>query len=202
MTRRRSLLLALPALPALAAPARAQDAAATVVERFHAVLLEVMRNARQLGIRGREERLRPAMQAAFNLPAMTRIAVGPPWAQMSQAEQQALAQAFADWSVATYAARFDGYGGESFETTGENRLPNGDTLVRTQLNRPNEAPVALNYLLRQQNGQWRIVDIYLAGSISELAGRRAEFATLLREGGAERLAAELRQRTERLRQGA
>ncbi|WP_135469480.1 ABC transporter substrate-binding protein [Crenalkalicoccus roseus] len=202
MTRRRSLLLTLPALPALAAPVRAQDAAAAVVERFHAVLLEVMRNARQLGIRGREERLRPAMQAAFNLPAMARIAVGPPWAQMSQAEQQALAQAFADWSVATYAARFDGYGGESFETTGENRLPNGDTLVRTQLNRPNEAPVALNYLLRQQNGQWRIVDIYLAGSISELAGRRAEFATLLREGGAERLTAELRQRTERLRQGA
>ena len=43
-----------------------------------------------------------------------------------------------------------------------------------------------------------MVDVYLSGTVSELASRRAEFTALLREGGAERLVAELRRRTEAL----
>ena len=154
-----------------------------------------MRNARQLGARGRERRLRPAMQTAFDLPAMTRIAVGPPWTGLGEAERQALVAAFSDWTVANYASRFDGYSGESFVTQGESPLKTGDRLVRTQLVRPNGAPVQLNYLLRGGEGRWRVVDIYLEGTVSELASRRADFAALLRDGGAERLAAELRRRT-------
>jgi phospholipid transport system substrate-binding protein len=196
---RRALLAALAATStALALPRTAQAQPAAVVEGFHATLLEIMRNARALGIQGRERRLRPVMEAAFNLPAMTRIAVGPPWSGFSQAEQAALVRAFSDWSIATYASRFDGYGGERFETLGETTLGNGDRLVRTQLLRPNDAPVQLNYLLRGGEGGWRIVDIYLTGTISELASRRAEFTALLREGGPARLLAELRRRTETL----
>lgn len=187
---RRTLLAA--SLLLLAPPALAQaQSPAAVVDRLHATLLEVMRNARSLGIRGREQRLRPAMQAAFDLPAMTRIAVGPPWTGLPEAQQQALVTAFSDWSIATYASRFDGFGGESFETLGTTPRPNGDVLVNTRINRPNDAPVLLNYLLRGG----RIVDVYLTGTISELASRRAEFTAILREGGPERLVSELRRRT-------
>lgn len=193
MIARRPLLFALPL--ALATPALAQSTPTAVVEAFHARLLEVMRNARPLGARGREQRLRPAMEAAFNLPAMTRIAIGPAWSGLPADEQQALVRAFGDWSIANYAKQFDGYGGESFSTLGESTLASGDRLVRTQLNRPDDTPVALSYLLRSGEGGWRIVDLYLAGTISELASRRAEFSALLREGGAARLLADLRART-------
>lgn len=196
MTMPRRLLLGL-LLPA--APALAQTSPTEVVESFHARLLEAMRNATALGVRGREQRLRPAMEAAFNLPAMTRIAVGPAWSGLQPTEQQALVRAFSDWSIANYAKQFNDYGGESFSTLGDSTLASGDRLVRTQLNRPNDTPVALSYLLRGAEGSqgtaWRIVDVYLAGTISELASRRAEFAALLREGGAERLLADLRTRT-------
>ena len=196
--RRRAVLAAIAVLPFASAPAQQAGSPAAVVEGFHAALLDAMRNARALGPRGRERRLRPAMQAAFDLPAMTRIAVGPPWTGLAEGERQALVSAFSDWVVATYANRFDGYAGESFATAGESVLQSGDRLVRTQLLRPNDSPVQLNYLLRGGEGRWRVVDIYLSGTISELASRRAEFTTLLREGGAERLAAELRRRTEAL----
>ncbi|MBW8269686.1 ABC transporter substrate-binding protein [Caldovatus aquaticus] len=213
--RRRPVLLGAAAAAACAAArfrraaAQAGGAAAgpaadpvAVVERFHAVLLDVMRHARQLGPRGRERRLRPAMEAAFDLPAMARIAVGPAWTRMTPAQQAAVAEAFADWSVATYAARFDGYSGETFTTHGVTELRGGDRLVRTTLNRSDGEPVQLNYLLRQgADGAWKIVDVYLTGTISELASRRAEFATILREGGPERLAAELRRRSEALLRG-
>lgn len=197
LPRRPLLLLAL--LAPLAA--RAQASPAAVIEGFHATLLEVMRNAQRLGIRGREQRLRPAMEQAFNLEAMTRISIGPPWTQLQAAERQALIRAFSDWSIATFAHRFDGWSGESFQVQGENALQSGDRLVRTQLVRPRDEPVALNYLMREFGGAWRVVDVYLSGTVSELASRRAEFTTLLRDGGAPRLEAELRRRTETLLRG-
>jgi len=141
------------------------------------------------------------MEQAFNLPAMTRISIGPAWTQIPPDDQQALIRAFSDWSIATFAGRFDGFSGESFQLRGENTLQNGDRLVRTQLIRPRDEPVALNYLMRDFGGTWRVVDVYLSGTVSELASRRAEFTGLLRDGGAPRLEAELRRRTEALLRG-
>lgn len=178
MTTLRRPLLLLATLETLAqarTQARAQASPAAVVDGFHAVLLDLMKNAQRLGIRGREQRLRPAMEAAFNLPAMTRISIGPTWTQIPPDGQQALVKAFSDWSIATFASQFDGYSGESFQPQGENALQNGDRLVRTQLVRPRDEPVALNYLLRDFSGAWRVVDVYLSGTVSELASRRAEF---------------------------
>jgi len=194
MLTRRTTLLAAVLLPL---PARAQAAAVEVVERFHAALIAVMRDATRLGVRGRHDRLAPALAQSFDLPAMTRIAVGPPWSGFTPAEQAALTEAFTRWTMATYAARFDGFSGESFTTTGTQVQPNGDTLVRTTLNRTGgQEPVLLSYLLRGASP--RIVDIYLTGTISELASRRAEFTALLREGGAQRIIQELQARTARL----
>ncbi|WP_421992393.1 ABC transporter substrate-binding protein [Roseococcus sp.] len=193
----RRLLLVAPGLLALATPAFAQTAPADVVERFHATLLEVMRNARSLGPRGRYDRLTPVMGQAFDLAAMTRIATGSNWAGLPPDQQQALSQAFTRWSIATYAARFDGYSGESFTTLGTQTLPNGDALVRTRLNRTDGEPVVLSYLLRGNNPP-RIVDVYLTGTISELASRRSEFSALIRDGGVPRVMQELETRTARL----
>ena len=171
------------------------------MERFHATLLSVMREARSLGVRGREARVRAAMAEAFDLPAMARIAVGPAWTGFSPGQQEAVATAFADWSIATYAGRFDGFSGESFSTSGTQALQNGDQMVRTTLNRPRDQPVQLNYLVRNTPRGPRVVDVYLTGTISELASRRSEFAAVLRDGGPDRLVAELRRRTAELLRG-
>lgn len=194
MTPRRRFLI----LPLLGVPvaARAQTPV-EAVEAFHEALLGVMREARGLGVRGRFERLSPVMARVFDLPAMTRIAVGPPWTGFAPAEQQALTEAFTRWSVANFANRFDGYAGERFETLGSQALPNGDALVRTRLVRTGgQEPVALSYLMR--GSPPRVVDIFLTGTISELASRRAEFTALIREGGAPRVTAELQSRAQRL----
>ena len=182
--------LALGAVLLLPAVSRAQSPA-TAVEGFHAALLDIMHNATRLGVRGRFDRLAPVMGQVFDLAAMTRIAVGPSWTGFTAGDQAALTEAFSRWSIATYAARFDGFSGESFATQGVQATANGDQLVRTVLNRPaGQEPVVLSYLLRQG----RVVDVYLTGTISELASRRSEFAGLIREGGAPRLLNELQRR--------
>jgi phospholipid transport system substrate-binding protein len=165
-------------------PAAAQEAGPTaVIEELNAALLETMKAADGLGYEGRFEQLAPVLEASYDFPFMTRVATGTSWRDMSPEQQAELVALFTEMSVANYAARFDGYGGEAFEILGEAPGPRDAVVVESRLVRPNDAPVGLNYVMREQTGDWRIVDVLLDAKFSELARQKAEFAAVLRDGG-------------------
>ncbi|MEM7025727.1 MAG: ABC transporter substrate-binding protein, partial [Pseudomonadota bacterium] len=80
--------------------------------------------------------------------------------------------------------------------------PRDAIVVETQLLRPSDKPVALNYVMRDQDGAWRIVDVLLDGKFSELARQKSEFAAVLRRGGAADLAKLLQDQIDNLESGA
>jgi phospholipid transport system substrate-binding protein len=167
---------------------------------MYAVLLQAMKGGAALGFKGRLKLVDPELRRDLNLPLMTRLVVGPPWRSLSPGERQSLVTAFSDYSVAVYASRFNDYSGEKFlvdpSTT---RLPSGDAVAHTKLVPGSGDPVQLDYLLRRGDGGWRIIDVFLSGSISELATRRSEYSAVLRAGGAEALVRLLQQKTAELR---
>ena len=171
--------------PGIAAPASSSADPSMVVNSLNGNLLAVMQNAQKLGYKGRYAALEPVVRQVFDLPYMTRIAVGSGWSTLSADQQAQLTEAFRKFITATYARRFDGYSGEKFITDGAK--PMGDsTLVATRLIKSDGEPVVLNYVTHQddgQSGQWQVVDIYLTGTISEMATRRSEFASVFRRSG-------------------
>ncbi|HWD36590.1 MAG TPA: ABC transporter substrate-binding protein [Casimicrobiaceae bacterium] len=192
---------ALGAAPALAQQAGSDDVTAPI-RRFYDALLDAMKRAKTLGIKGRDALLAPVISSTFDLAAMTRIAVGPQWTSMPPDLQKALVDAFSRMTIATYASRFDGYSGEKFEIDPNVETRTGGSVVHTQIVQSNGEPVTLNYLMRKSGGAWKIVDVYLTGTISELATRRAEFASILDSGGAQALVASLREQADRVMQPA
>ncbi len=164
----------------------ATDAKGTI-DAFDANLLSVMKNADKLGYNGRYDKLAPVVTQTYDLPLMARISVGPQWAALSPDEQAKITEAFKALSIATFASRFDGFGGESFKITGEAPTTGGDDVVDTKLMRPNDDPVELNYRLRKTGDDWKVIDVYLSGTISQLANYRSEFSTTLRTKGADGL---------------
>ena len=180
------LLLTLPT-PVPADPAQA----AAVVDRLHAALLDAMRRAGELGYAGRREALAPVLAASFDFPFMSRLALGSEWRRLDEMQRQRWVSTFQDLSLATYAARFDGFSGESFATDATEGAARDTVLVKTRLVRADDEPVHLNYRLRQNGGNWRIIDIYLNETVSEVALRRSEFTEVLERSGFEALVAEL-----------
>jgi phospholipid transport system substrate-binding protein len=174
------------------------DPAVARIQAFYDVLLTVMKEAGKLGIRGRYEKLAPAIRTTFDLAAMTRIAVGPDWTSIAPEQQNALVDSFTRMTIATYANRFDGYSGERFEVEPATETRSTGRIVRTRLIQSTGEPVALNYLVRGSGDSWRVVDVYLAGTISELATRRSEFSAILESGGANALVESLRQQADKL----
>ncbi len=55
----------------------------------------------------------------------------------------------------------------------------------------------LNYLMHDTPAGWKATDVYLNGTISELATRRSEFSAILRDGGPKALVDRLKQQTEK-----
>ncbi|HTS90475.1 MAG TPA: ABC transporter substrate-binding protein [Stellaceae bacterium] len=207
MIERRSFLrlLSAGAAAAVLAPllARAAEAPAVdTVNTFYATLIEVMKQAKTLGFQGRYEKLDPAMHRAFNLPLMARLAIGPDWQKLSSAEQSSLTTAFGDFSVSTYANRFDGYSGQRFEVSPDTTSSAGGVIVSTKLIENDGNIIELNYLLRDGEGGWQIIDVFLKGTVSELATRRAEFSTVLRNEGADALLKLIQKRTADLKKPA
>lgn len=181
------------ALILVGAPApRAQEAdPEAVVGRLHEALLGVMHEGAALGFEGRFQRLAESLEAVFDFPLMTRLAVGGAWAEASAEQRLRLIAAFRAMSIATYARRFDSFSGQSFEILGRRVLDVGDEIVQTRLDPGSEEPVALDYRMHQGQAGWRVVDVFLTGTVSELAMRRAEFATVVRDKGIDGLIAAL-----------
>ena len=169
-----------------------------VVEEFHAALLAVMKTAEKTPVEQRYEQLKAVIADAFNLDFMIRIAVGSRWKKTSDKEKADLVAAFKRMSVGTYAARFNGYSGESFKTLNIKNGPRKTKLVKTHIVRPGDTPVKLTYVMRKFGSGWRIIDVLLDGSISEMAVRVSEYREILRRQGGGALAAALNQKANRL----
>jgi len=183
-------LMAASALAAPAALAAQSDPAAAQIEAFDASLVATMKEGQTLGAKGRYRRLAPAVARAFDLPLMTRIAVGPAWTSMPQADRAALVEAFTRLSVASYAHNFSAYGGERFEIEPRVEARGSDKFVQMRLIPAHGAAINLTYRMRETGGAWKIVDVSY-DAVSQLTMRRSDFAAPLAAGGAKGLVAHL-----------
>ncbi len=191
------LLLLAGVLTALPAAAQ-EDPARTVIQRFHQSLLAVMKEAESLGVTGRYQRLQPRIEEAFHLPLMIRVAAGSFWKKADTEQRSRLVAAFKRLSISTYANRFDGYSGQVFEIVGQRPGPQKTVLVKTRIVSPGDSPARLTYVVKEYEGQWRIVDILLDNDISELAVRRSEYRHLLKKNGVDGLIAALNRKADGL----
>jgi phospholipid transport system substrate-binding protein len=191
---RRLIARALLSLPitwlAFGRAAAAMPSARVPIERLYDTLLATMKSGASLGAQGRYDRLRPVIGQTFDLPFMAQMVVGLDWANASPRQQQAMIDAFWRYTTATYASSFDRYGGQQFHVTGE-EARGADTIVDSRIVRADGSSVAILYLMHETRGSWLVADVYLDGTISELATRRSEYSSILRENGIDGLVAAL-----------
>lgn len=192
------LLLSAPALYAQTNPAASPIA--SPITALDAALIQAMKTGPTTPFEQRVQALTPVVERAFDLQTVLQTAVGLRWSQLPPDQQQALLAAFTRFTVASYAANFNKFSGEHFDLAGTSPAGN-EQVVQTRLVPVNGEPTKLNYVMRQENGQWRAVDVLLDGSISRAAVMRSDFRSLLSDGNAQRLIQNLQQKTASLAAG-
>jgi len=173
--------------------ARAASDPTATVKNFYGALTQTMERGQQLGDKGRFDALSPAIRQSFDLASMAQMAVGPSWAKLSPAEREQVTEAFARYTIATYAGHFK-KSGEKLDVAGTKTAPYG-TIVETKITDADGTATSVNYLLRQNGNEWQVADIYLQGTISQIANLRSQFSSVVTRGGAQELVQTLNRKT-------
>lgn len=166
---------------ALSAPA-ASSQPSQIIERLQSSLLSVMKQGDQLNYDQRYQLLEPIVTKSHDLPFIAKVTVGKYWKTFDDEQKTSFVDTLSRLSIAMYADRFDGYGGETFSFVAQKELPRGKMLVETILTKSDGEKVQFNYLLRQNKNDWQIINIIVDG-VSDLAVRRAEYTSILKSDG-------------------
>jgi phospholipid transport system substrate-binding protein len=205
LSRRTLLGMAMIAAAPLSLPAHADTGvgATAAITNFNAALLGAMKSGARSDFNQRFQTLAPAVDQAFDLPAVLAVSVGPSWAALPPDQQTRLLDAFRRYTVASYVANFDSYAGQSFSVSPDTRdLGAGRVVVQSRITPVRGDATQLDYVMQQTASGWKVVDVLAAGSISRVAVQRSDFRHLLSNGGGEALLSSLQRKTNDLSRGA
>ena len=205
ISRRRFGAIALGVVSALAAGvARAETAEpAAVVQALYDALMDAMKQGEKLGFDGRYQKLEPVIHKVFDVATMCKISMGGYWTTLTTEKKNAVLVSFDKYTVSTYASRFKADKGLKLEVGATKDVPNDRKLVETKIVKPDGEPVEINYLFRKNpDGAWRVIDVYLAGAISQLTQLRSEFSEPLQKGGVDALIQQLDEKVKQLQKAA
>lgn len=195
-TSRRFLLRLLAAAPLLrvttAAAAADEAAARALIERLGeqaiVVLAEKDRTPQEI-----ESRLARLLRTGFDLPFLARLALGHAWRGLSGAQKDEYERLFTDFVLKTYSRRLQGYSGERFAVLGSSAAGRDDVMVRSEIRRPSDTPIRVDWRVRQRDGAARVIDVVVEG-VSLIVTQRSEFQAVARQHGVDGLLALLRDR--------
>jgi len=158
----------------------AADPGQTVVDLGNRTLQ--LLNQKQLPEQERQSKFRALWREGFDGNYISRVIAGPYWRTANEQQRQDFVKALEDYIVRVYSQRFEQYSGEQFKML--KATPQGEeALVNSQIIRPNGGPpVKVDWRLRKQGGDYKIVDVIVEG-ISMVTTQRDEFTAVAQRGG-------------------
>jgi phospholipid transport system substrate-binding protein len=176
--------------------ARAEEQSARqVVEAFQDQLIETMKQGKELGFKGRYDKLDASVKKSHDLPKIARIVVGKKWEELTPEQQAKLETVFSELSVSAYANNFKDFSGESFSFVSEEETGRGGVVVHTNLKIPGEKDVKFDYMMKKKDDAWQIINI-IADGVSDLALKRSDYTSVLNREGFDALIAKINEKIE------
>ena len=128
-----------------------------------------------------------AVRSFYDAEKMIQMIIGDHWNNISEAKKKELTEVFQTYIASNYLRMFEKISNPSFEQSAEKKIGKNYRLIKTFLILNKDERVEINYLLLKKNEEWKIFDVLLAGSVSEIATKKSEFRKYLKNGNIEEL---------------
>ena len=194
MNRTRTLALILLGLAALVSPAWAQEAPDAMVKRVAEDVLAQIRSDKDLQA-GNQAKVKQIIETKlvpnFDFTRMTALAMGRNWRTATPDQQKQLTAEFRTLLVRTYSGALTNYRDNTMDYK-PLRMNDGDTevTVRTEVRRPGQAAVQIDYSMEKTAEGWKAYDVIVAG-VSLVTNYRDEFNDTVKSSGVDGLIAAL-----------
>ncbi len=190
---RRAVLLAVLALAA-SGPALAQEGPDALVKRVSEEVMQVIKSDPRVQA-GDTARIREVVETKllpnFDFPRMTALAMGRNWRKATPEQQKRLVEEFRSLLVRTYSGSLSQYRNQTIEYKPLRAdAAATDVTVRTEVVRPGQASVQIDYSMAKGADGWKAYDV-IVGGVSLVTNYRDEFNEQIRQGGIDQLIASL-----------
>ena len=182
-------LLVLP-LALIASPVHAQEAPDALVKRVAEDVLASIRADKDLQA-GNPAKIKQLIETKlaphFDFARMTALAMGKNWRAATPEQQKQLTEQFKTLLVRTYSGALTNYRDNTMNYKPLRANP-GDTdvIVRTEVTRPGQAPVPIDYSMEKTPEGWKAYDVIVAG-VSLVTNYRDEFNDVIKSSGVDGL---------------
>ena len=121
------------------------------------------------------KKVQSVISNTYNIERMLALIIGEVWKKSISKDQMALKKVFEEYIAKNYILRFKNIKSLEFGKLEINQAGKNYRMAKTKLIINSKDIVPLNYLLDQTNNSWKIFDVLIDGSISEIATKKSEF---------------------------
>ena len=132
---------------------------------------------------------------SYDLEKMGKIIIGVDWKQMDTKSKKEFINVFKRFISVNYFRRFNKINELDFKHQTVELIGDKFKLARVILTADNEK-LKIDYLLGFKNEKWKIFDVLIDGSISEVATKKSDFKKIIKEEGVSGLVKNLRIRNQ------
>ena len=157
------------------------DTPMACIEALHDGLINLSSAQDSADLIQRAERLQPLIAATHDLRYIAEFTIRRHWVSLDAEEQAAFVESFQRLSVMTYASRFGALSADAFTIRESRVLASGRAQVVASIERAAGVEIPLEYVLQEDDGGWRIINV-VADGVSDLALKRAEYQRILNDG--------------------
>ena len=140
----------------------------------------------------RERGLRTLLTENFDLPLITRLVIGRYWRKADDTQKEACMMVFEQHIVQVYSTQLGVYRDGRVKMRNVAARTDKDTIVGTEIIRQSEPPLHLDWLVRETNGTYKIIDI-AADGVSMMTTKRSEYSSVIAREGIDGLIIRLEQ---------
>jgi phospholipid transport system substrate-binding protein len=176
------LLIAGVASGTASAQGETPEAASAVVADMIATVQHALSDAK-LSVQEREQEFGRVLHDQFDVPAISRYVLGPYSASASPQEMDVFAGLMQRWMINAFAGSMGGFGDAKIKMVETRPYGPASVVVTSEIVQPNDPPIRIDWRLHQDEGHYRIVDLYLQGISLSLVQREQMAAVISQNGG-------------------
>ena len=180
------------AAPGVRASAESEVGARAVIAQTVEEVLAVLRD-KSASTEDRIRSIEEIVYGRFDLYVMSRLVLARNWKRFSEEQKAEYVEEFKRYLTNSYGSRIERYDQQRVEIIGERKEPRGDVVVRTKIVGGEFEGTLVDYRLRNQTGDWRVIDVVIEG-ISMVSNYRDQFKSIVSSGGPELLLEKLKEK--------
>lgn len=178
---------------AAARPAAAVDTPPQVVRKLSDAVIAVLQE-KGPSANQKRTKIQEIVKQYADFATMSRLVLARHWKSLTDDQKQQFVEEFKQHLAVTYGKNVESYNDEKVQIVGDRDDGRGDWTVQTTIVRPGGgADILVDYRLRQENGEWKVIDLVIE-RVSLVSNFRSQFQDVMMNGGIDRLLELLREK--------